>query len=319
MLLVEHLHKKLPEFELKDISFHLPKGYIMGLVGINASGKSTLIKTLCNIYHKDSGNILVDGLTLEENEKTIKNRMGIVLSENFYETNFSLEKNGFCFGQCFDCYNHDVFLRYCRQFNLDPKKKLKKLSKGQQMKFQIAFALSHDAKLFIMDEPTGNLDQAFRLEFVEILQELIADSERSVLLSTHQTDTLDQIADYITLLHRGKIIFSKNKEDLFEQYRIVSGHEDAIFSLPPQMVVYRERGQYHSMAMIYNPDYIHENESAIAAQNLMNLIPNPLKHSSARMELMRQLDESSLITMLPTIEEIMFFMIKGGTSLCGDL
>lgn len=295
MLHISNLYKELPEFSLKDICLSLPKGYIMGLVGINASGKSTLIKTICNIYHKDSGNIMIDGLSMDEQEAKIKNKLGIVLTENFYETNFSLEKNAIYFGNQFERHNHDVFLHYCRRFQLDPKKKLRKLSKGQQMKFQIAFALSHEATFFIMDEPTGNLDQAFRLEFMQILQELIEDGERSVLLSTHQTDTLDQIADYVTMIDHGEIIFTLSKEELNEQYRLVSGDEDTIFSLPSPIIVHRVRGQYNSMAMIYNPDF---DALAIMAQE--------------REEYRKLLDESKLNIMSPTIEELMFFIKKGG-------
>lgn len=313
MLLIEHLYKKLPEFELKDISFHLPKGYIMGLVGLNASGKSVLLKTICNIYHKDSGSVFIDGLSMEDSERQIKNMLGIVLTENFYENNFSVEKNGYYFGQSFDHYNHDVFLRYCRQFQIAPDKKLKKLSKGQQMKFQIAFALSHEATLLIMDEPTGNLDQAFRLEFIQLLQELIADGKRSVLLSTHQTDTLDQIADYITFLHKGKIVFSMNKEELFEQYRIVSGCEEAIFSLPSPWVIYRERGQYNSMAMTYNPDFTPDPvQTARYAEPMPAIQGNP---DDCR-QFLRLLSEKDLTVHLPTLEEIMFFRVKGGIAAC---
>lgn len=301
MLHISHLYKELPEFSLDDICLSLPKGYIMGLVGVNASGKSTLMKTICNIYHKDSGSILIDGLSMEEQEAKIKNRMGIVLTENFYETNFSLEKNADFFGNHFERYNHDIFLRHCRRFQLDPMKKLKKLSKGQQMKFQIAFALSHDAKLFLMDEPTGNLDQAFRLEFNQILQELIEDGERSVLLSTHQTDILDQIADYVTMIDQGRILFSMNKEELKEQYYLVSGDADILFSLPTRMIVHRERGQYNSMAMIFNPDF--------GATDLM---------PQERMEFKKLLAESNLKVMAPTIEEVMYFKVKGGKTLCGS-
>ncbi|MDF2821870.1 MAG: transporter, ATP-binding protein [Clostridiales bacterium] len=281
MLRVEHLNKKIMDFSLTDVCFHLPKGYIMGLVGVNASGKSTLIKTLINIYHKDSGKVYVDGLSMDEEEKIAKNMMGIVLDENYYERNLCAEENAKNFGKYFECYNHDEFLRYCRQFHVDTKKKLKRLSKGQHMKFQIAFALSHNAKLFIMDEPTANLDQAFRQEFMDIMQDLIADGEKSILLATHQTDTLDQIADYITLLHEGNIVFSMSKEILMDKYILVSGEESKINGLPERMVVYRENGIYNSMALIYNAFDVF-------------------------------LNESGLTMFEPTIEELMYFMVKGG-------
>lgn len=317
MLHIDHLYKELPEFSLTDIYLHLPKGYIMGLVGVNASGKSTLMKTICNIYHKDNGSIRIDGLPLEEKESNIKNMMGIVLTENFYEANFTLDKNADYFGSLFERYNHDIFHRYCRHFNLNPKKKLKKLSKGQQMKFQIAFALSHEAKLFLMDEPTGNLDQAFRLEFMQILQELIEDGERSVLLATHQTDTLDQIADYITMMDNGRIVFSMSKEELNDRYRLVSGDAEEIFSLPSRILVHRERGQYNSMAMIYNPNYtknsgVECSTTKPKSSSSLDLTPQE------RLEYRKLLAESNLTILPPTIEEVMFFIVKGGKTRCGS-
>lgn len=299
MLRVEHLSKEIMNFELKDISFHLPKGYIMGLVGVNASGKSSLIKTIINIYHRDRGDIYVDGLSMVKEERVIKNQMGIVLDENYYELNLSAEENAQFFGNYFDYYDHHIFLRHCRQFHVDTKKKLKKLSKGQQMKFQIAFALSHQAKLFIMDEPTANLDQAFRLEFMDIMQDLIADGERSILLATHQTDTLDQIADYITLMHKGKLVFSMSKELLFDQYTLLSGDESSIHSLPEDMVVYRENGIYNSMALIHNPNRIINESTKTTASR---------EYSSNKIKL----ENTELTLLKPTMEEIMYFMIKGG-------
>jgi len=290
MLRVENLNKEIINLALKDISFHLPKGYIMGLIGVNASGKSSLIKTIINIYHKDSGKVYIDGLSMDEEERKAKNLMGIVLDENFYEPNLSVSDNAKYFGKYFEHYDHELFIRYCRRFNVDTKKKLGKLSKGQQMKFQIAFALSHNAKLFIMDEPTANLDQAFRQEFMEIMQDLISDGERSILLATHQTDTLDQIADYITLLHKGRIVFSMSKEVLMDKYILLSGEADKINALPKDLVVYRENGIYRSMAMIYKPD-----------------TKNCLRNSYDEI-----IENARLTKVRPTIEEIMYFMIKGG-------
>lgn len=299
MLRVDHLSKEIMNFELKDISFHLPKGYIMGLVGVNASGKSSLIKTIINNYHRDKGDIYVDGLSMAKEERAIKNRMGIVLDENYYEMKLSAEENAQFFGSYFTDYDHNIFLRYCRQFHVDTKKKLKKLSKGQQMKFQIAFALSHNARLFIMDEPTANLDQAFRLEFMDIMQDLIADGEKSILLATHQTDTLDQIADYITLMHKGKLVFSMSKETLFDKYTLLSGNESSINSLPEEMVVYRENGIYNSMALVHNPNCT-RNENTIAMA--------PSEYSNSKIIL----ENTELTQLKPTMEEIMYFMIKGG-------
>lgn len=285
MLRVENLNKDLINFSLKDISFYLPKGYIMGLIGVNACGKSSLIKTIINIYHKDSGKVYIDGLSMDEDERKAKNMMGIVLDENYYEPGLCAEDNAKLFGKYFDHYSHDLFLKYCNRFNVDIKKKLKKLSKGQQMKFQIAFALSHDAKVFLFDEPTANLDQAFRQEFMEIMQDLIADGERSILIATHQTDTLDQIADYITLMHKGKIVLSMSKEILLDKYILLTGNAEKISALPKKQVVYREHGIYRSIALINNT----------AGTNMDEMIESP-----------------GLNRLRPTIEELMYFMVKGG-------
>jgi len=295
MLRVENLNKDLINFALKDISFHLPKGYIMGLIGLNSSGKSSLIKTIINIYHKDSGKIYIDGISIDDDERQAKNLMGIVLDENFYEPNLSAWENARYFGKYFEHYDHDIFLRYCRRFNIDTKKKLKKLSKGQQMKFQIAFALSHEAKLYIMDEPTANLDQAFRLEFMDIMQDLISDGEKSILLATHQTDTLDQIADYITLMDKGRIVFSMSKEVLMDKYILLSGEADKINALPEDLVVHREKGLYRSMALIYNPDF--------EKKEMVKKLPGNYDGIT---------EVPGLSKLRPTIEEIMYFMVKGG-------
>lgn len=295
MLRVESLNKKLINFELKDVSFHLPKGYIMGLIGVNASGKSSLIKTIINIYHKDSGKIYINGTSMDEDERRAKSLMGIVLDENFYEPGLDAEDNAKYFGHYFEHYDHDIFLRYCRRFHLDTKKKLKKLSKGQLVKFQIAFALSHEAKLFIMDEPTANLDQAFRQEFMEIMQDLITDGEKSILLATNQTDTLDQLADYITLIDKGRIAFSMSKEVLMDKYALLSGEAEKVNLLPEDWVVYRENGLYRSMALIYDPD-------------IKNM--DIIKSISGRLD--ETIEALGVTKLRPTIEEIMYFMIKGG-------
>lgn len=295
MLRVESLNKKLINFELKDVSFHLPKGYIMGLIGVNASGKSSLIKTIINIYHKDSGKIYINGTSMDEDERRAKSLMGIVLDENFYEPGLDAEDNAKYFGHYFEHYDHDIFLRYCRRFHLDTKKKLKKLSKGQLVKFQIAFALSHEAKLFIMDEPSANLDQAFRQEFMEIMQDLITDGEKSILLATNQTDTLDQLADYITLIDKGRIAFSMSKEVLMDKYALLSGEAEKVNLLPEDWVVYRENGLYRSMALIYDPD-------------IKNM--DIIKSISGRLD--ETIEALGLTKLRPTIEEIMYFMIKGG-------
>lgn len=250
LLEVIHLHKKLGNFALQDISFSVKPGYIVGLIGRNGSGKSSLMKTILNIYEKDSGEILANGYSMDKEEILAKDSIGVVFDECLFEEELSLNENGRIFGTFYSKYDHTLFLKFCERFELPVKVKLRKLSKGQKTRFQLAFALSHDAKLFVMDEPAAGLDPLFRQKLIGCMQELIEDGTRSVLFSTHLTADLDRIGDYILVIENGKLIFQLNKEELNERFAIVRGSKEEILSLPEEMVIYRELGQYQNAAMV---------------------------------------------------------------------
>ena len=160
MLLVEELSKRIGSFQLDNINLHLPKGYIMGLIGENGAGKTTFIRCLLETYRRDYGRVWIDGINLEEDEAGAKAALGVVLEASLYEENMSGIENARVYGKLFPKFDEELFLDYMKRFGVDSNKKLKKLSKGMEIKFQIAFALSHDAKLLIMDEPAGNLDES---------------------------------------------------------------------------------------------------------------------------------------------------------------
>lgn len=223
ILEVQGLNKRFKEFALKEVSFSLPRGYIMGFIGANGAGKSTTIKLMLNLLHRDGGRITFFGRDLLQAEKEIKNRIGVVFDENHFYEELTLSDNGRIIAPFYSHWNHETFKRRLKGFGLNPKQKLKKLSKGMKMKFALATALAHDAELLIMDEPTAGLDPVFRSELLDSLTDFIQDEQRSVLFSTHITSDLDKIADFITFIHDGQIVLSAAKDDILEQYAVVKG------------------------------------------------------------------------------------------------
>ena len=256
LLEISHLDKQIGTLHLQDISFSLEPGYIFGLIGRNGSGKTSLIRTILNLHHKDSGAIIVNGCPMDLMEREAKNQIGFVLDEFIFEEKLSISANGRYFGSTYSKYDHRLFLQFCKRFNLDPKQKTDRLSKGQKTRFQLAFALSHQAKLFIMDEPAAGLDPLFRRELTGYMQELVEDGTRSVLFSTHLTADLDQIGDYIALIDEGRFCFCTDKESLRERFVLLKGTEQQIQSLalhsPKILAAVHE--QYGSTALAEYPE-----------------------------------------------------------------
>ncbi len=215
--------KSFPGFKLDNISFSLPKGYIMGLVGPNGAGKTTTIQLILNMLEKDAGDILLFGNDNVQSEKSIKQDIGVVFDSVFYVDTWTVKDTGKAISIFYDDWKHDVFNEMVVRFELPQGKKVKDLSRGMQMKLMLACAFSHNAKLLILDEPTSGLDPVIRDEFLEILQEYIKDGERSVLFSTHITTDLERVADYITLVNHGKLAYTGSMEDLSASYRLIKG------------------------------------------------------------------------------------------------
>jgi ABC-2 type transport system ATP-binding protein len=223
ILKVNNLSKKYGDFSLENISFNLEPGYIMGFIGPNGAGKTTTIKLIMNLIQKDSGEIKLFGETLAGHEVKIKDRIGFVYDQcNYYET-FKIKDNVKLIAPFYTKWNWDTFDNYLKRFKLNPDQKLSQLSQGMKIKFQLAIALSHDADFLLMDEPTSGLDPVFRSEILDILKEYIEKGERSVLFSTHITTDLEKIADYVTFINEGQLVFSTDKDSILEQYALVKG------------------------------------------------------------------------------------------------
>lgn len=223
ILEVKNLAKEYKDFKLNNISFSLDRGYIMGFIGPNGAGKSTTIKLIMNLIKKNSGEIKIFGLDNIKREKEVKEKIGFVYDENYYYDELTINENKKIVAPFYKNWDEKAFNNYLKTFNIDGKKKVKELSKGMKMKFSLAVALSHKAELIIMDEPTSGLDPVFRSEILDILYSLIQDENKSIFFSTHITTDLEKVADYITFINNGNIVFSKEKDDVLSSYAVVKG------------------------------------------------------------------------------------------------
>jgi ABC-2 type transport system ATP-binding protein len=228
VLEIKDLRKNYGDFHLQDVSFSLPEGYIMGLIGPNGAGKTTIIKLIMNLIMKNSGSIRVFGRDHREHEVEIKERIGFVYDNPNYYEHLNLKQIKGIIAPFYKSWDEAVFKELVDKFELPLKKRLKKYSRGMVMKAAIAIALSHHADFIIMDEPTSGLDPVFRRELLDLLFQLLQNEKKSILFSTHITSDLERIADYITLIINGRIVFSTAKDEVFEKYALVKGGKDFI-------------------------------------------------------------------------------------------
>lgn len=241
---VTGLRKEYKTFSLKDISFSLEEGCIMGFIGPNGAGKSTTIKAILNQIRKDAGQIRLWGKDNIENEVELKNRIGVVLDEGYFYGHLSIKKMKNIIAPFYKNWNDQAYTHYLKEFRLEEDKKISELSKGMRMKFAIALALSHQADLLIMDEPTSGLDPLVREELLEILQRLIQDEHKSVFFSTHITSDLEKVADYIILINDGRLILNEPKDELLDRHAIVKGESRLLDASLSSMLINSKRNGY---------------------------------------------------------------------------
>ena len=220
---VRNLSKSFEGFQLHDITFTLPKGYIMGLIGPNGSGKTTTIKLILNMLKRTNGEVKILGLDNITKEQEAKRNLGVVFDSNYFSDEWKISQVEKSVSVFYENWNTQEFSEALKKFHIPPSKKVKELSKGMQMKLMLACAFSYDAKLLILDEPTSGLDPVSRDELLNILSEYIEDGEHSVLFSTHITRDLERAADYITYISYGELFFSGGKDEFIDSFRIVKG------------------------------------------------------------------------------------------------
>jgi ABC-2 type transport system ATP-binding protein len=220
---VDGLRKVYPGFTLRDVSFALPRGHIMGLIGPNGAGKTTVIKLVLNMVRRTAGQVRLLGLDSLAHEEEVKSRTGFVLDETPFYGYLTVAAAAEVIAPFYRTWDRARFEALCREFELPLKKRVNALSRGMKMKLALAVALSHGAELILLDEPTSGLDPVFRRELLERLSGLIQDGRTSVVFSTHITSDLERVADYITFLRDGELVFSAPREDVLEKWAVVKG------------------------------------------------------------------------------------------------
>ena len=252
-LRVSHVSKDYPGFSLKDISFELPKGSVMGLIGQNGAGKTTTLKSILGLVSSE-GEIEILGSVSGKETLAKKEEIGVVFDEmNFYET-LTPEKTGKIFNKIYKNWDRKQYQEYLKKFRLNEKQKIGKYSKGMTMKLAIAVALSHHPKLLILDEATSGLDPIMRDEMLEVFLEFVGEDDHSILLSSHITSDLEKIADYITFIHQGRIILTESKDNLIYKYAILRCKEKQFENLDKSDILAYRRQDYQIDVLVNNKE-----------------------------------------------------------------
>ena len=280
VLEVNKLSKKYDTFSLNDVSFNLPTGLIMGFIGPNGAGKTTTIKSILNMISPDAGAIKLFGMENKENHIQINEQIGVVMDSPFFVDDWNMRDIENALSPFYYNWNTKKYAELLKSFGIDKKKKVKELSRGMKVKLMLSVALSHNAKLLILDEPTSGLDPVARDELCDLLSDFVSDETNSILFSTHITADLEKIADYITFILDGKIIFTGLKDDFLEEYMLVKGGITEINDDQKKLII-GFRG--HPTGF----------EGIIKTENLKRL-------------------DKNLMFLQPTLEEIIIFMSKGG-------
>ena len=228
-------------FTLKDISFTLERGYMLGLIGRNGAGKSTLLRILLQSIPRKRGSMEIVGYDVATHATEAKKLVGYVGEDFYFLPRENLRENGRILGAFYPEFDEERYLELLSRFEVGAEKLGSALSKGETTKAQLAFALSHKPELLLLDEPTGGLDPVMRREFLYVLQSELVEERMGIIFSTHITEDLDKVADYIAMLEKGELLFCESKEELSER---LTGENGERLSLKQLMVrLCKEGGQ----------------------------------------------------------------------------
>ena len=234
---IKNISKIYKNFKLDDISFVLPCGHIMGLIGENGAGKSTIINCILDIIEKDSGSISVLGQKNDKNNVSLKENIGVVLDASDVYDNYTVKQVENIMKDVYKQWNHEVYDYYIQKFALPLNKIIKDFSRGMKMKMAITIALSYQPKLLILDEATSGLDPIMRDEILDVFMEFVQDENHAILLSSHISSDLEKIADYITFIHEGKLILSTSKDELIYEYGLMKCRNDEFDKIEKEDII----------------------------------------------------------------------------------
>ena len=249
--------KQYKNFMLGPVDLTVPAGSIVGLIGENGAGKTTLLKILCGVNRADSGTAeLLGGSPADPATRA---RLGVVFEDAFFYGSFTAAQVGHSLAGVYGAqWNGEAYNDYLHRFGLDTGKKLKEYSRGMGLKLSLAAALAHDPELLVLDEATAGLDPVVRGELMDLFLEFIQDERHSIIMSSHITADLEQVADSIAYLHNGQLLFCENKDDLLQSYGVLHCGESALASLPAGLVVFTKRGTYGCESLVKDRHAVQE-------------------------------------------------------------
>lgn len=247
---IKNLSKSFTGFKLDNISFTLPNGCILGLVGENGAGKSTTIKLILDMLHKDSGSIQVLGRDNAEDIRAIKEDVGVVMDEAGIPECLNARQVGKIMNGTFRNWNNGFYADTLKKLSIPEKKPYKELSRGMKMKLGIAVAMSHGSKLLLLDEPTSGLDPVVRDEVVDMFGEFTRDENHSILISSHIVSDLEKLCDYIAFLHKGKLLLFEEKDVLLGEYGVIHCTETQLSELDGKSILHKKVTPYGAEAIV---------------------------------------------------------------------
>lgn len=253
-LILKNVNKKYEKsnFAIKDISFSVPEGSIVGFIGENGAGKSTTMNCILNVIRRDSGTIEIFGREMTDEDIDIRENIGVVYDSNNFPEYLTAKQLADILGRIYSKWDDFCFEQFLRRFGLPESQKIKTYSRGMSMKLAIAVALSHDSKLLILDEATSGLDPVMRDEILDVLLEFVKQENHSILLSSHITSDLEKIADYIVFIHNGEIILSKTKDELIYEYGVIRCSENDFHNILSEDILSSMKKDYQIDVLIKN-------------------------------------------------------------------
>lgn len=253
-LILKNVNKKYEKsnFAIKDISFSVPEGSIVGFIGENGAGKSTTMNCILNVIRRDSGTIEIFGREMTDEDIDIRENIGVVYDSNNFPEYLTARQLADILGRIYSKWDDFCFEQFLRRFGLPESQRIKTYSRGMSMKLAIAVALSHDSKLLILDEATSGLDPIMRDEILDVLLEFVKQENHSILLSSHITSDLEKIADYIVFIHNGEIILNKTKDELIYEYGVIRCSENDFHNISSEDILSSMKKDYQIDVLIKN-------------------------------------------------------------------
>lgn len=269
ILQCQNISKRIGKFYLQDIHFNLEPGYILGVIGRSGAGKSTLVRILLGSYklhhysgkkwwrteetkgmEDNQGDVLACGYSIKAQTKEYKEQLAFILNENPFVMSRSAKENGSYFGAYYKDFQEETYKELCMEYGVPFEKPLEKLSKGEQIKMQLAFALARDAKVFVFDEPAGNLDVKFRDTFYNQMRDIVSGGDKSIVYVTHLVEELEQLADYVLWMEEGKQKEFCTLEEMLDKYWLFEGKKEMLCDLKEGQIVWEKENAVHYEALL---------------------------------------------------------------------